>query len=75
MHLAAAAVGLVGQPPLAGVALHRPPLRLSVECPEAKPGVQVTPDKAAMCFLRQSDMTPVLWPYFQFLIKYLWPRA
>lgn len=51
------------------------PLTLSFQGPEAKPGVQATPDKAVTGSLGQSGLAPILWPHFQFLITYLLARA
>lgn len=43
----------------------------SFQGPEASQEFRLHQTKLSTCFLRQSGLTPLLWPHFQFLIKYL----
>lgn len=75
LHLSLLNKECSGQPPLACVVLFHFPLCLCFQGPEAKPGVQATPDKAVTGSLGHSGLAPILWPHFQFLITYLWARS
>lgn len=68
VELASPPTGLRGPFPFS------PPF-LSFQGPEAKPGVQATPEKAVTGSLGQPGLAPILWPHFQFLITYLFGQS